>query len=240
MCSLPFSRFYFPTSWYFPHRYSNKNRGYQEAEFSALWRISCLWWCWCHSPGQTEFAVWTFQLLVFGTFGALKGQRLFPSVHNSPRGTCHLIENPFLGYKLLFFAFWSFNNFIWRLRTPTTAPGRCSKMTPSPLQNTCISVRGGFPSQEEMFLRVSPFCSSVCDITGTLLVFSWRHAYCSNTTLFPLFFSISDVVNIWHSVCLSLQKKNRESRDFLAWGVGMGFVCFCVESLERRTMSDAQ
>ena len=144
-----------------------------------------------------------------------------------------------LGLQVVVFAFWSFNNFIWRLSTPSSAPGRCSKMTPSPLQNTCFSVRGGFPSQEEMFLWVSPFCSSVCDMTGTLLVFSWRRTCCSNTTLFPLFFSMSDVVNIWHSVCLSLQK-NRENRDFLAWGVGMGFVCFHVESPERRTMSDAQ
>ena len=126
----------------------------------------------------------------------------------------------------LFFAFWSLNSFVWRLSTQALLQGGVQRWPRLPLQNICFSVRGGFPSQEEMFLWVSPSCASVCDVTGTLLEFSWRRACCSDTTLFPVFFSTSDV-NIWRSVCLSLTptstKKRRAGRAEISWHGGWGW-----------------
>ena len=175
----------------------------------------------CHSPGLN----WICCLNLPASRGGQKGQTFFPSAHNPPRGTCYLTENPFLGYKL-FFAFWSLNSFVWRLSTQALLQVGVQRWPRLPLQNTCFSVRGGFPSQEEMCLWVSPFCVSVCDVAGTLLEFSWRRACCSDTTLFPVFFSTSDV-NIWRSVCLSLTptstKKRRAGRAEISWRGGWGW-----------------
>ena len=54
----------------------------------------------CHSPGLN--CICCLSLPASG--GGQKGQTLFPSAHDPPRGTWYLTENPFLGYKL-FFAF---------------------------------------------------------------------------------------------------------------------------------------
>lgn len=105
----------------FPTDIVTKIEVIKKFKFSALWRISCLWWCWCHSPGQTEFAVWTFQLLVFGNLWGTERPEVISQVFTTLWWNLSPYRKSILKlHKLLFFAFWSFNNWDWE-------PDHCSR-----------------------------------------------------------------------------------------------------------------
>lgn len=170
------------------------------------------------------FAVWTCRLLERGAWGIRTGQRVMATPSQPSLRILLPYRKSILECQAVFLCFWSWKNLLG-----SEYPEGCSrslfKDDPPPPKYLFFSERL-FLYWEEMFFWCKPFSVSICDIIGTLLVFSWRQACCPHSSLFLS----TSLVNIWHSTCLCLTPTSAGTEEGSRW--------FNPESPEPRTVSD--